>query len=819
MTTETQQRIDLPIEGMTCAACVAHVSHALENVQGVTNPRVNLATERATVDVTSNISSIDELTAAIQDAGYSVATRTITFIVGEINVPNDPLTQLLSMEGLLSAHLDDGGLMIRFIPTIIGVSDIKRELTRLGIVVTEIVDEHSDQQGHLSILRWKMIFSLLVAAFIMLMMAAPGVGLKLPDRIDLFFLLVVTPVQFWAGSSFYVGAWAALRHRTSNMNTLIAIGTTVAYGYSVIVTLFHGTDFFTRYSKETFFETSAAIIGLVLLGRYLETKAKDRSAAAIQSLVKLQPERAHVSRDGVEAEVDINEIEVGDTVVIRPGERVPTDGEIDTGKSWVDEAMLTGESLPVEKLQGDTVFGGTINTTGTFSFTATRVGKDTVLARMVRLVEEAQGSKAPIQRLADSISSYFVPIVVAISVTVFLTWLAIGPAPSHIYAMVAAVGVLIIACPCAMGLATPNAIMVGTGRSAELGVLFRSAEALELAHKIDVVILDKTGTLTTGKPSVTAIATDGLTEGDLLTLAASIEDRSEHPIGRAIVDEAMSRGLSFDPNVSDIEVLPGQGIVGTITGKQIVIGNREIMDRDAFDVSGVEDASFSFEKSGATTSFVAVDGMVVGVIAIVDPVLPGAAEGISTLVRNGLRVIMLTGDNPRSAQGVADELGIEQVIAGVRPEDKVDCVAKLQRAGNLVAMVGDGINDAPALAQADVGMAVGSGTDVAMETADVTLVHGDIRSVATAIAASRATMRVIRQNLFWAFAYNLALIPIAAGVLYPIFVDSSVPEILRPVLGEFGFLNPILAAAAMAISSVTVVVNSLRLRQFEPRSF
>ncbi len=746
------KNVSLNIGGMTCAACVSHVEKALREVDGVESSAVNLATERATVQYAAGVADIEDLRAAVEDAGYSVLS-----VGGDEEISGNP-----------------------------------RQIANL---------------------RTKAAFSLAVAAFIMTIMAIPAVSDILPFRLDFLLLVLTTPVQFWAGKRFYVGAWSALKHGTSNMNTLIAVGTSVAFGYSAVVTVLHDRWIFAHYDAETFFETSAAIIGLVLLGRFLEARAKGKASEAIKGLMSLRPETAKIIRDGAEVEVQIEDVVVGDQIRVIPGERIPVDGKVLDGISWVDESVLTGESMPVEKTVDADVYGATINTTGSLTVQATGVGKDTVLARIIRMVEEAQGSKAPIQRLADTVSSYFVPAVIAVGAVVFVVWLAVGPSPSYVYAMIASVAVLIIACPCAMGLATPTAIMVGTGKAAELGVLIRSAETLERAHKTDVVVFDKTGTLTKGVPEVTAVVTTGVTENEALTLAGTLERSSEHPVGRAIVTAAEQRALSLDSPVQDAMAQPGMGIVGRINGRKVSVGNLRLVENHGVSMNGLDETGDEMARSGKTVSYVAVDGEVIGVIAVSDTVKEGASEAVAALKRQGIDVVMLTGDSQQTAEAVAQSLGIDKVIANVLPEDKADHVAALQRDGAVVAMVGDGINDAPALAQADVGIAVATGTDIAMEAADITLIRGDIMGMARAVSVSKSTMRTVRQNLFWAFAYNVALIPVAAGVLYPVFATNGVPEALTPALGEFGFLNPILAAAAMAVSSVSVIANSLRLKR------
>jgi Cu+-exporting ATPase len=531
----------------------------------------------------------------------------------------------------------------------------------------------------------------------------------------------------------------------------------------------------------------------------------------------MQPKTALVVRNGVEAEIPIEDVQVGDLILVRPGERVPVDGIIRQGNPSLDESMVTGESLPVEKKQGDEVIGATINKTGSFQFEATRVGKDTTLARIVRLVEEAQGSKAPIQRLADVIASYFVPIVIGIAIVTFIIWYFFGPSPSLTFAFLNFIAVLIIACPCALGLATPTAIMVGTGKGAEHGILIRSAGALERFYKIDTVLLDKTGTLTEGKPRVTDIvAIEPRTEEEILRLAASVEHDSEHPLAQAVVKAAEEKGLSLVP-AADFKAIPGHGAEALIDGKKHLLGSLRLMRENGFSVDGLEEKAGALWNEGKTVIFLGVEGRAAGIIGLADTLKPGAAAVVAEIRRQGIEVAMVTGDNKRAAEAIARQAGIERVLAEVLPENKSEEVKKLQSEGRIVAMVGDGINDAPALAAADIGIAIGTGTDVAMETGDITLISGDLGGISTAISLSRRTMRTIKQNLFWAFAYNVILIPVAAGALYPAFHGAGVPSGLKFILGDYGFLNPILAAAAMAASSVTVVSNSLRLRGFRPR--
>ncbi len=751
---------------MTCAACVSHVEHALADVEGVASASVNLATERASVEYAPGLTGIADLRHAVEDAGYGAAP-----------VIND--------------SWDDAAA-----------------------------------DGDLRGLKLKFIGSLAAAVAIMALMAAPAAHDLLPFKMDYLLLALAAPVQLWAGLVFYKSAWSAARRLTSNMNTLVAVGTSVAFAYSAVVTIFGDSAFFDGRATDTYFDTSTAIIGLVLFGRFLEARAKRRASNAIHALMGLQPATARVARDGQTLDIAIEDIVVGDRIIVRPGERIPVDGVVESGSSSVDESMLTGESAPVAKLAGSEVYGATVNGRGGITFTATHVGRDTMLANIVRLVEEAQGSKAPIQRLADLISSYFVPTVIGIAMLVFAVWLAFGPDPSYVTAILTAVAVLIIACPCAMGLATPTAIMVGTGKGAELGVLIRSAEALERAHGVEVVVLDKTGTLTRGRPTVTSVTAftpisifphqggregiSSMEENELLSLAASVERLSEHPLAEAIVAEAERRGLET-ADADDFTAIPGKGATGTVGGLSVAVGSVRMMREIGVRSEEIGDRGYC---SAATTVCVAVGGRPVGVITIADTLKPEASAAVAELRRQGIEVVMLTGDDERVARAIASEAGIDRVVAEVLPAEKAAEVERIMAEGKTVAMVGDGINDAPALAQADIGIAIGTGTDVAIEAADITLVSGDLRGVPTAIGLSRTTMRVIRQNLFWAFAYNVALIPVAAGILYPLFAANGTPEALRPALGEYGFLNPILAAAAMAFSSVTVVANSLRLKRF-----
>ncbi len=759
------RKLILPVGGMTCASCVAHVEKALRGLDGVFSVNVNLATEKATVEYDPDRVGVADFKRVVEEAGYGVG-------MAETGVVTSP------------EEVDLAG---------------KKEIRRL---------------------RRKLIFAGIIGIYMLLVAAAEiaGVLSMLPPIFSNHYLLWVlaTPVQFWAGWQFYRGMWGALKHRTANMNTLIAVGTSAAYFYSVAAVLAPG--FFAGAGREAhvYFDSSVVIVALVLMGRFLEARARGQTSEAIKKLIGLQAKTARIIRDGRELDVPVEDVVVGDVIVVRPGEKVPVDGIVTEGHSSIDESMVTGESLPVEKSPGDQVIGATINRTGSFKFEATRVGRDTMLAQIIRVVEEAQGSKAPIQRAADIIAAYFVPAVIGIALVTFIVWYVIGPQPVLSFALLNAVAVLIIACPCALGLATPTAIVVGTGKGAENGVLIRSGEALERAHKITTVVLDKTGTLTRGQPVVTdVVAWGGFAQDEVLQTAASAERGSEHPLGEAIVSAAREKRLSL-ADADGFNAVPGRGITARINGKDIALGNLTLMREQNIGLDGLEEVVARFSGEGKTPVFLAVGGKPAGVIAVADTIKPNSKAAVDALYGMGLEVVMITGDNRRTAEAIAKQVGIKRVLAEVLPENKAREVKRLQDEGKTVAMVGDGINDAPALAQADVGIAIGTGTDVAMEAADITLISGDLSGIVTAISLSKRTMRTIRQNLFWAFAYNVVLIPVAAGLLYLVWGQGGVPAGLRFFFGDYGFLNPVLAAAAMAFSSVTVVSNSLRLRGYRP---
>ena len=645
----------------------------------------------------------------------------------------------------------------------------------------------------------KVAVSLIFGALI-LWGSFPGLMETAPDILKNFWvqLILATPIQFWAGWGFYRATIPALKHRTANMDTLVALGTTVAYGYSAFVTIFPKMVEKISIEPMPYFDVAVIIIGLILLGRYFETKAKAGTSEAIKKLIGLQAKTARIIKDGKEIDIPINQVVAGDLIRVRPGEKIPVDGEIVEGDSSIDESMVTGESIPVDKKNGDLIVGSTINKTGTFIFKATKVGSETILAQIIKLVQEAQASKAPIQRLADLVSSYFVPVVIMLAITTFVVWYDFGPMPALTLALLNMVAVLIIACPCAMGLATPTAIMVGTGKGAERGILIKDAESLETAHKIKTIIFDKTGTLTKGKPEVTDIVPiESISKDELLKLAGSIEKGSEHSLAEAIVKDAEAKQLTFS-KVEKFQAIPGHGVEGTVDGKRIVFGNKRLMDKEKIDVSGAVNEINKMENGGKTVMMIGADDKLIGLIAVADIIKESALEGLVALQKLGIEVVMITGDNQRTANAIGRSLGITRILAEVLPDQKEAEVKKIQAEGKVVAMIGDGINDAPALAAADVGIAMGTGTDVAIEAGDITLINKDLKSIATVINLSKKTMRTIKLNLFWAFGYNIILIPVAMGVLYP-----------------FGgiLLSPILASMAMAFSSVSVVINSLLLKR------
>ncbi len=814
------EKAHIHITGMTCTTCAATIEKGLADTLGVDQAKVSFASEKAAVEYDPRMVSLAKIKRTIAELGYATATRKSIFPVGGMTCASCVARveeALKSAPGVISAdvNLASEKATVEYLEGT-DIAELRRAVREagyeLGAEAETLEDVATATRRETGRLRRRLVLAAALAVPIF------ALSMFVPSFSGKPYLLwaLATPVQFWAGWRFYRGAWGALKHRTADMNTLIAVGTSAAYLYSMIAVLF--PRLFTAGGLEAhlYFDTSAMIITLILLGRFFEARAKGQTSEAIKKLIGMQPRTALVIRNGEEAEIPIEDVQVGDLILVRPGERVPVDGVVRRGHSTIDESMITGESIPVEKKTGDEVIGATINKTGSFRFEATKVGKDTTLARIIRLVEEAQGSKAPIQRLADIIASYFVPTVIGIATVTFIIWYLVGPAPSLTFALLNFIAVLIIACPCALGLATPTAIMVGTGKGAEYGILIRDAEALERSHQINTVLLDKTGTLTQGEPEVTDIvAATSISQEEVLKLAASAERGSEHPLGEAIVRAASAKKLKLYP-VSGFNAIPGHGIEASVKKKPLVLGNLRLMESKGLALNGMAKEAERLRDEGKTVMFLGWDRQVVGIIALADTLKANAREALNALHRMGIEVGMLTGDNRRTAEAIAREAGIDRVLAEVLPEHKAQEVKKLQGKGKVVAMVGDGINDAPALAQADIGIAIGTGTDVAMETGDITLISGDLTAIATAVSLSKRTMRTIKQNLFWAFAYNTALIPVAAGVLYLAFGQSGVPAGLSFVLGKYGFLNPILAAAAMAVSSLTVVFNSLRLRSFSP---
>ncbi|OGZ93500.1 MAG: copper-translocating P-type ATPase [Candidatus Sungbacteria bacterium RIFCSPHIGHO2_01_FULL_47_32] len=730
------------IKGMHCASCVAAIEGSLKKVDGVLEATVNLATEKAMVTFDPERVTDERLRSAVSNAGYQA---------------------LINEEAKTES------------------------------------DEEKEKQKELRDLRIKVIVSLVLGGLI-LWGSFPGIIKTAPVFLKNFWvqLFLATPVQFWAGFAFYRATISALKHRTANMDTLVAIGTTVAFGYSAFVTVLPQLVIKIGIEPMPYFDTGTIIIGLILLGRYFEARAKAGTSEAIKKLIGLQAKTARVVRDGKEADIPISEVIIGDSIRVRPGEKIPVDGIITDGESSIDESMLTGESMPVDKITGNIVVGATMNKTGTFTFNATKIGSETMLAQIIKLVQEAQGSKAPIQRLADSVSSYFVPVVIMLAFLTFAVWYNFGPSPTLLFALLNTVAVLIIACPCAMGLATPTAIMVGTGKGAEHGILIKDAESLETAHKIKTIIFDKTGTLTKGQPEVTDIIPIGsISRDELLKLAGSIEKGSEHSLAEAIVRAAEAKQFMVS-KVEKFQAIPGHGVEGVIDGARVVFGNKRLMDKESIDIGSANKEISGMENNGKTVMMLGIGNKLVGLIAVADIIKESAKEGLAALQKLGIEVVMITGDNQRTATAIGKTLGITRILAEVLPDQKEAEVRKIQAEGKVVAMVGDGINDAPALAAADVGIAMGSGTDVAIEAADITLISKDLRSIATAIILSKKTMRTIRLNLFWAFGYNVILIPVAMGILYPFF------HLL---------LNPIFASVAMATSSVSVVSNSLLLKR------
>jgi P-type Cu+ transporter len=818
MNIETKEYI---VNGMSCASCVNRVEKAVRKVNGVESVSVNLATNQAQVKYDPTDVADEQIVAAINKLGfearlkedklnkkflYSIKGMTCASCVNRVEKVISKVEGVESVTVNLASHQAQVQVSNKNFQS----QTVIEAVTKLGYesaLLDEVIEESTENDQERESQKLKKDFTLsAVVSSIVLVGSIPhmmeGWGTWVPEYLSnpFMLLLLTTYVQLVPGWRFYRNSYKILKNKSADMNVLVAMGTTSAWVYSGAMTLFPETLSQMGFPYQLYYDVTTVITTLILLGRYFEAKAKGKTSTAIKKLMNLQAKTAKVIRNGAELELPIEDVLVGDEIIVRPGERIPVDGVIIKGKSSVDESMLTGESLPVEKVIDDEVIGATINKSGSFTFRATKVGKETALAQIIRMVNEAQGSKAPIQRIVDVISAYFVPAVLIMATLSAIVWYIIGPEPALIFSLTTFIAVLIIACPCALGLATPTAIMVGTEKGAENGVLIKDAASLEKAHKTTTVVLDKTGTITEGKPKVTDIfLTSTVSEEDLIAITASVETASEHPLGEAIVQEARERKLPLiEPE--DFQAIVGHGIEAIVQGKKVYVGNLKLMKEKAIDIGKATEFAEKLAGQGKTPMYVAIAGSCAGVVAVADPIKKDSVKAIAEMKKMGLEVVMITGDHYKTAEAIAKETGVDRFIAEVLPEDKAKEVKSLQEEGKVVAMVGDGINDAPALAQADVGIAIGTGTDIAMETANITLMRGDIMSVVTALKLSKATMRMIWQNLGWAFGYNIVLIPVAAGMLYPVF------GIL---------LNPMLAGAAMAFSSVSVVLNTLRLRKFK----
>jgi Cu+-exporting ATPase len=806
------KNVTLPVTGMTCANCAMTIERNVKKLPGVKEMNVNFATEQASVAFDTDEIQINDVVEKIHDAGYGVATATVEFPVTGMTCANCAMTIERTLKkkvpGVLNASVNFASerARVEYIPSLTTIDSMIDAIEDAGygaIRPDEILDDEDAElaarNAEIQNQTRKFLVGVLFTAPLFFLSMGRDFGLlglwSHGAWVNWLFLMLATPVQFYTGWDYYTGGWKSLRNKSANMDVLVAMGSSVAYFYSLALLLYPPLG------NHVYFETSAVIITLIKLGKMLESRTKGKTGGAIRKLMGLRPKTATILENGKERDIPVSLVTVGNTIIVRPGESVPVDGTVIEGESSVDESMLTGEPIPVDKGPGSQIAGGTINGEGRLKVEATRVGKDTALARIIRLVQEAQGSKAPIQALADRVAAVFVPSVIGIAFLTFILWWAIGG--QFVPSMIRMVAVLVIACPCALGLATPTAIMAGTGKGAEQGMLFKNSEALEMATKLNIIVLDKTGTITIGKPAVVnLIVTDTLAkdEQELLRVSASAERGSEHPLGRAIVNEAEKRGLElFEPH--DFRASRGLGVKARVDGREVSVGKPQWFAEMGLNFNDALGDVRSLQAEGKTVMMVVIDQKLAGLIAVADTVKPESGDAITDLHRADLKVVMLTGDNAQTAQSIASTVGIDEVFSEVRPEEKSSKIKELQDHGDMVGMVGDGINDAPALAQADVGIAIGTGTDVAIETGDVILASGNLTGVSKAIRLSRATMRTVKQNLFWAFFYNIILIPVAAGVLYPF---EFLPHFLRQ-------LHPILAALAMAMSSITVVSNSLLL--------
>ncbi len=814
-----EQTLEIGVGGMTCAACVGRVERGLNKVAGVQTASVNLATERASVTFNPEATTPTLLLEKIKETGYEPLTQTLELGVTGMTCAacaGRVERALKKVDGVLEAsvNLATERATVKLVPAQAGAAHLKRAIrdAGYGVIETQANEfrddaERAAREHEISSLRFSVILAAMFGVPLLIIAMLPMVwepAMNLQMRIlpnmqawNWIMLALAVPVQFGPGLRFYKNGWKALISRSPDMNSLVMIGTSAAFFYSLAVTL--APQLFPTSARHVYFESSAMVITLILLGKYFEAIAKGRTSQAMKKLIGLQAKTARIIKDGQELEMQIDEVLPGDVIAVRPGEKIPVDGTVTSGSSFVDESMITGEPIPVAKLEGDKLVGGTINQNGALTFTANAVGEDTVLAQIIKLVETAQGSKPAIQGLADRVVAVFTPIVLGIAAITAIIWLTFGDENAVSFALVNTVAVLIIACPCAMGLATPTSIMVGTGKAAEMGVLFRKGQALQSLQETQVIALDKTGTLTKGKPELTDfVVLDGFERDQVLKLVASVEQKSEHPVARAIVQAA--QGITLE-QVEGFENNPGFGVSARVSGMTVMIGADRMMVQNGIDVGALSSKSNRLGDEGKTPLYTAIDGKLAAIIAVTDPIKEGTLEAVRSLHQLGFKVAMITGDNARTAKAIGKQLEIDDMLAEVLPQGKSDAIKSLQARGQKVAFVGDGINDAPALAQADVGLAIGTGTDIAIETADVVLMSGDLRGVPNAIALSRATIRNIRLNLFWAFAYNIVLIPVAAGALYP-FLGWT--------------LNPVLAGAAMGLSSVFVLTNALRLRGFKP---